>query len=269
MSKSFTWVVQANLLRHSKEDVALQLRDLGIPFVGVNVIPFSDDLTFLFDEPTGTRVIPYGSAALMRRAIKRGWEGLYFDGERFRVDTWLQNRTDMLNDDSVCLPAGKALEWIAGRPERHWHVRPVEDLKVFAGLVMRTSEIRDWLTKAEGPMQLTGEFSTETPIAIASARMLKAEWRWFVVGGKIVDGSMYRFDGRPMRRHEDDVSVIAEAQDFANDWLPHKTCCMDIALTENGPRVIEFNCFNGSGFYDHDVAKIVRAVTDYAEATTS
>ncbi len=263
---SFTWVVQANLLRHSKEDVAVQLRELGIPFVGVNVIPFSDDLTFLFDEPESARVIPYGSAALMRRAMNRGWEGLFFDGERFRVDAWLQNRTDMLNDDAVCLPAGMALQWIRGQSFGDWHVRPVEDLKVFAGLVMRTNEIEDWLTRAEGPMQLTGEFSTETLIAISSAKTLKAEWRWFVVGGKIVDGSMYRFDGLPMRKHEDDASVIAEAQDFANDWLPHPTCCMDIALTEDGPRVIEFNCFNGCGFYDHDVAKIVREVTNYANA---
>jgi hypothetical protein len=141
MSGSFTWVVQANLLRHAKENVALQLRAQDIPFVGVNVIPFSDELTFLFDEPTSTRVIPYGSAALMRRAIKRGWEGFFFDGERFRVDTWLSHRTDMLNDDSVCLAAGDALKWIAGQPERDWHVRPVEDLKIFAGLVMSTASL--------------------------------------------------------------------------------------------------------------------------------
>jgi hypothetical protein len=129
MAEPFIWAVQANLLRHSREDVAVQLRELGIPFVGVNVIPFSDELTWLFEEPAGTRVIPYGSAALIRRAMNRRWNGLFFDAERFRVDTWLWNRNDMLNDRAVILTAGDALEWIATHGQRSWHVRPVEDLR--------------------------------------------------------------------------------------------------------------------------------------------
>lgn len=263
MSESVSWVVQANLLRHSREDVALVLRELGIPFVGVNIIPFSDELTYLFDEPECRKVVPYGSAGLMRRAAKRGWEGLFFDPEKFRVDTWLMNRTDMLNDDAACMPVGKVLEWLSRQPYGDWHVRPVEDLKLFAGQVMRTNEIRDWLDKAVPAIQVDDLFNADTEIAIAPAKTLKAEWRWIVVGGKVVDGSMYRFDGRPRRVHEEDPAVIREAQAFADDWLPHQTCVMDIALVEDGPRVIEFNCFNGSGFYEHDLPKIVRAVTDY------
>jgi hypothetical protein len=40
---------------------------------------------------------------------------------------------------------------------------------------------------------------------------------------------------------------------------------MDTALTEKGLRVLEFNCFNGCGFYEHDLAKILPVVTDFVE----
>jgi hypothetical protein len=55
---------------------------------------------------------------------------------------------------------------------------------------MLTSELIDWLGKADGGPQISsGLFTRDTEIAIAPAQNLKAEWRWIVVGGKVVDGA--------------------------------------------------------------------------------
>ncbi|MBT2748957.1 ATP-grasp domain-containing protein [Lysobacter sp. ISL-50] len=41
---------------------------------------------------------------------------------------------------------------------------------------------------------------------------------------------------------------------------------MDVAQTDDGFKVIEFNTFNSSGFYAHDIGKIVAAVTAHFTA---
>ena len=72
----------------------------------------------------------------------------------------------------------------------------------------------------------------------------------------VVSGSERAMKGQTQQKEEKDEKVIAEAQTFADKWLPHENCVMDIALVDGKPKVIEFNNINGSGFYDHDVEKV-------------
>ena len=39
---------------------------------------------------------------------------------------------------------------------------------------------------------------------------------------------------------------------------------MDLALVKEGLKVIEFNCINASGFYDHDVKAIMTSLYEYS-----
>lgn len=260
-----TWVVQANMLNKDRQqDVAWALRDLEIPYVGVNVIPFSDDLEFLFDIPTDKEIIPYGSTSLIRHAQKYNWSGLFFlPTENFQTHVWNQNRDDMLNNDAEVMTVKEASIKFSTKEKRElFFIRPVEDLKAFSGTVTSAEEISRWMSSIDaGNFQIT----EDTMVAISHPKTILAEWRWFVVGGKIADGSMYYHNGSFYKKHETDRDVIDEAQTLADKWLPHETVVMDVALTNYGPRVIEFNCLNGSGFYDHDIRKIVRTVTDYVD----
>jgi len=259
-----TWVVQANLLsKERQQDVAWALRDLEIPYVGVNVIPFSDELEFLFDMPLGRGIIPYGSTSLIRHAQKFNWSGLFFSKTNFQVPVWNQNRDDMLNNDADVMTVKEASVKFSTKDKRElWFIRPVEDLKAFTGTVTTSEEISRWMTSIDG-----GNFQIQedTMVAISQPKEILAEWRWFIVGGKVIDGSMYQHKGSLVKTHETDEKVIQEAQTFADKWLPHQTVVMDLALTNYGPQVIEFNCLNGSGFYGHDIAKIVKAVTEYVD----
>ena len=259
-----TWVVQANMLSKDRlQDVAWALRELEIPLVGVNVIPFSDELEFLFDAPLGRGIIPYGSTSLVKHAQKHNWSGLFFPKANFQVPVWNQNRDDMLNNDADVMTVKEASVKFSTKEKRElWFIRPVEDLKAFSGTVTTAEEISRWMSSIDG-----GNFQIfeDTMVAISQPKTILAEWRWFVVGGKVIDGSMYHHNGALYKKHETDNAVIHEAQTLADKWLPHETVVMDIALTNYGPQVIEFNCLNGSGFYDHDIRKIVRAVTDYVD----
>lgn len=267
-----TWLLQNNFIRnHDTDQVGLITRALDereIAYQLVNVIPFSDEMEVIYsynvDGELPEKTIPYGATKLTKYAGRlTNWKGNFFVPETFRVDRWLKERNDMLNSDAEIMTVADAMVKF-GRIDNEsvWFIRPLEDLKAFSGTVTTAEEIGKWLNSIESG---NFSFSPDTLVTIAAPKIIKAEWRYFVVDGKVVDGSIYMLRGYRLVQREKDPAVLAEAQTFADKWLPHPTCVMDLALTEDGVKVIEFNAFNSSGFYYHDIPKIIYAVTDYVD----
>lgn len=263
MSHDVTWVLQANLLRKPKDELAFTLKDLNIPFIGANVIPFAKTLQLLDVLPAHKALIPCGSTSLLRYARQAGWQGVFFDAQTFRVDTWLSHHPDMLNQAEVLSVEQAAAKW--RERSGYWHLRPIEDLKLFSGRVLSAEELSRWLENPDSLQSRTGHIAPETLIAISPAQKLLGEWRWFIVGGEVLDGSLFKLKDARIRRHEQDEGLIRSAARLAEKWLPHEVCVMDTALTPEGLKVTEFNCFNCSGFYEHDTALILRKVTKYLQ----
>lgn len=256
------WVVQSNFLDINQINPIVEaLREYNIPFQDVGVIPFSDEFITPL-ETDSVDLIPYGSTTLMKLAEKRGWTGLFFDRNTFNAMRWVMERSDMLNADGYFTTVERAPDVLKNSSDDDvWFIRPAEDLKAFNGTVTNTKEIRRWMSSVESG---NFSFSADTPIVIASPKEILMEWRYFVVDRKIVTGSSYKYKNMKLTRREEDPKVLKEAQEFANGWLPHETCVMDLALTPSGVKVVEFNCLNSSGFYYHDIKAFVKAVTEYA-----
>ena len=256
------FIIQHNMMNGiSLGSIASALVDNNIPHKFVGVIPFSHEITS--DEPLiGNEFIPYGSTLMTSLTSK--WRGHYHDPKTFDVAVWNANRNDMLNNDwrSFIISIKGAIEILGAMDDdRLIFTRPCLDLKAYSGQVMNAKELREWLTDAmacesSGSYQL----SPDTMIVLAEPKNIQAEWRWFIVDGEVVSGSMYRFKGVLDKREELDAAVIREAQAFAGCWLPHRNCVMDLALVDGEMKVIEFNTINSSGFYDHNVEKIICAL---------
>lgn len=259
-----TWAIQANLLDNVQiSQITDALTALQIPYVPLQVIPFCDDITYGAEAPEGVDVIPYGSAKLSRLAQRMGWKGMFFDPQLFRVDVWNTNRDDMLNNDAEVMLVGELNERFKFiSDDELFFIRPVEDLKAFNGTLTNAKEIRRWMSSVD-----SGNFSfnIDTPVVVAQPKHIDGEWRWFIVDGKVISGSIYKMHGQRLTQRELDQDVIDEAQELANKWLPNRTCVMDVALTKGCPKVIEFNCFNSSGFYYHDISAVVKAVSTYVD----
>lgn len=252
-----TWVIQSNRIKTSQTLPLVQaLRGLGEPLLDVCIA--DGEFITNFDHWVGNRIIPYGSTQLVEMALLAGWKYLFFDRARFRVDAW-RAHPKMLNWDAEIMTLSQAKQIACSRGK--WFIRPLHDLKQFHGHVIDAAELVQWVTRLEqGDCEVKGD----TKVALSSPKEIQMEWRYFIVGGRIVTGSSYRFKGQPHQKREIDVDVIAEAQAMADLWLPHECCCMDVALVDGEPRVIEFNCLNASGFYDHDIEAFARAVSKYA-----
>lgn len=231
------------------------------PHEFVGVIPFSRNI-----EPSQKTidVIPYGSTLMTTIGLNLGWKGLYFDLGKFNYFTSAQNRNDMLNSDAFIGDALKAIDYAELYSGRDLFIRPSDDLKQFSGQVMPADEICIFLKDAiECESEGSYKMLANTKIVISLVKKISAEWRWFIVGGKIVSGAIYMAHGQRLNRIETEKSVILEAQQMAEKWLPHENCVMDLALVENKLKVVEFNCINSSGFYGHDVNAIFKALWEY------
>src|SRR5271157_1239766 len=218
-----TWVVQANLVSKERDQsVNWALQELDIPYVDVNVVPFSDDLVISYPI-TGKKIIPYGTTSLVKHAAKMEWEGLFTNND-FQVDSWNRHRNDMLNSDAEVMTVKEAGVQFSTRAKNElWFIRPLEDLKIFSGTVTTAEEISHWMASIDSG---NFQFSEDTLIAISQPKTILAEWRWFIVDCRVIDGSMYHHNGSLYKKHETDVDVICEAQELADKWLPHETVVM-------------------------------------------
>lgn len=258
------FLIQSNLMGESQLNLVKDaVADLPHQFV--ELVPFTHQITPDISV-NDNDIIPYGSTLLTSVGYTYyNWHGLYFDLTNFNYAACLRNRSDMLNDGSV-VTIEKAIRILKVCPEKQeWFVRPSLDMKQFTGMVIEAKECADWFVDAmECDSSGSYKMTPETEVVLAIPQQIQAEWRWFIVGGKVISGSMYRLRGKLIKERETDKMVIEEAQKLADGWLPHECCVMDTALVDSQIKVIEFNCINSSGFYDHDVKSIFQELYNYS-----
>lgn len=235
------------------------------PHAYVGMIPYSEDIT-CDEELTGVDYIPYGSVLLTKLAYEKyKWRGLYFDYDNFNYKTYIKNRDDMLN--STVMKAHEVAEYMTKQPsDKEFFVRPSLDLKLFSGQVLSAVEWAEWLNDAINCESLgTYAIDKDVEMIVSEPVEINAEWRWFIVDGKVISGSTYLMHNQMRVRRERDQDVIDEAQSFADKWLPNKCCVMDLALVNfDTIKVVEFNAINSSGFYNCDVKKIIDSLYEYS-----
>lgn len=257
------FIIQYNLIN---EEQLLKLKEVVCiyPHEYVSVIPFSHEIKA--DKPLeGIDYIPYGSTLFVTLTSELKWKGCYFDLDKFNYAAFLKNRNDMLNSNIYTIK--EALEYLKTQSEdKIWFTRPSKDLKQFSGLVTSSKSCIEYFTNALlADSSSVAQLKPDTDIVLSEPKNIEAEYRWFVVDRKVVSGSMYRNNGMMFRQRVTEPKIIAEAQTFADGWLPHNNCVMDLALVDGKIKVIEFNCLNGSGFYDNDVKAIFDAMWKYEE----
>jgi hypothetical protein len=94
----------------------------------------------------------------------------------------------------------------------------------------------------------------------APPRPIDAEWRCFVVGGQVVDGSEYRRAGRPSMFRGVPPAVVDLVEAAAARWRPAEVVCIDVASSGARFGIVEANCFNAARLYAADPVTVLGAV---------
>ncbi len=230
----------------------------------ISLIPYSEEI-ISNNSINGIDYIPYGSSRLLELAHKLNWKGVHYNPETFNYESAKLNRFDMLNDLFI-MNIKEAITFFEYNLDqnRKWFIRPNEVFKYFSGIVMTAKEAANFLADAlncqsEGTYRLKDDLE----IVISNPVKIDIEWRYFIIGGKIISGSVYMKDGKFLSERVIDKPTLREAQMLADRWLPNDCVVMDVALVEGELKVIEFNCINCSGFYDHDIDLIFKEWYNY------
>lgn len=269
------WVVQENIFKEQAYDEFLhQLARLSIPHSVHKVVPFVGEL-----EPDiilgRTNVIVWGSYSMRHVAKKKGWKPGSFSMEHAQ---WLEQMKSpwakyLLNADAK-LSRFRDVHPVS--PSDPLFIRPYEDSKTFAGMVIYPREFREWQNKVlvlgeDDGSTLTGD----TMVLSAPPKTIRAEYRFWIVEGRVITGSLYKrgdtvvyeevYQSHHNKAHSFALAMVSSMS--TDKWNPAGAFVLDIADTDDGFKIVEAQNINSAGLYAADVQRLIMALEDYGNRT--
>lgn len=234
--------------------LAQTLTAAGKPFIAIGMIPFTHEVTGLHDADPAAPTLVYGSTQTAAKIAD--WTtfrpGVFWKDSWWDPRTWVGKRSDFLNETMRTITVQELRQtWV----DELTFVKSV-GVKYLTGMVLEpVKEDHDnWLIE-QSVLDGTDE------LVMSPVVKLEAEWRFFVVDGEVVTGSMYRKEGIRRRNLPVESQVWEAAARATKEWMPSPNIVIDLALLSSGEyKVVEFNCLNSSGFYNSDVSKLVDAL---------
>jgi len=262
-----TWYIQSSINIEKHDRIFDICENLNIPFVSLPIIPFTtevpDDIEYIHPA------IPYGTCKYVRLSKKH---------PILSKNTWYDK--DLLNSAKYYQALG---DKYLNEPLFHGTVRDLPifdevflksnaDLKEITGGVYtkeNITELKDALKGTDSELYYGGDIiSLDTVVYCSSLKNLEYETRNIFVNGEWITGSFYRQEQKMKRerlqkdKHSD---IINFAKDCIDIYNPFPVTVIDVGMSDNGLKCIEYNCFNASGWYDCDDELIVQSITDYVK----
>jgi ATP-grasp domain, R2K clade family 3 len=261
--KNMHWILQNNIFSETGWDTLLAtLERFQLPWSEHKIVPFVGDL---LPEPAinHKNVICIGAYSMRHIARRHGWQpgvfDLYAQDFEQQLIHWGQH---MLNANSIVCRFEDAVF-----TDEHMFVRPTNDSKYFAGRIFSRDEFVPW-QKAVCSLGLEDgtSLTPQTMIQLAKPITIYAEYRFWVVKGKIITSSLYKRGDRVIYSSQVDAIFANYVNERLAEWLPLETFVIDVCDTENGIKIVEINTLNASGFYAADVQSLVLALDEaYSE----
>ena len=268
------WVIDRSLGRRNAlgqggeagyESLIAALEHSQTPYTLVRKIPFSGDLIDPDDTSPDPQPITLdiegpvfvcGTMAMANTARHYGWSPGYIDApdQQQLIEAWGHH---MLNYEARI---GKFSEIVP--PAAHFFARPVDDSKSIAGTVFEREQFEEW---RERVMRVQGSDTTikaDDLFMMAPIRKIFAEYRLYVMDGKIATGSRYKLGSRVFYTTDLDPAMLDYARARIAEFCPRRALCLDIAHIEGDEpyKVIETNAISSAGFYACDMQIFVNSI---------
>lgn len=262
---SMHWVLSGNIFNEfAWEEMLATLERFDISYSEHKVVPFVGEL--LPDPPAdlnGGNVIVIGPYSMRHISKQKGWYPGSFDLEpfdfRLQKEKWGEQ---MLNFDSHVVEF-KDAHWAE---DEQRFIRPINDSKFFAGKLYEWDEFRAWQRNVcVLDLDYGNSLTPETLIQVSTPKTIFAEYRCWVVKGKIITISRYKFGWKVAYDNWDRPigdTVREYAQTRVNEWQPLDAFVIDVCETSDGFKIVEINTLNSCGFYACDMQKLIMSLQD-------
>ena len=249
------YIVQENVFReHNYNLIFDTLTKLGLEFEVITCLPNSDS----FDVKTNRKdVFTFGSIRMAKLAAEKDWfPGSFFGGNHDYSVYSKFYKENLLNYDCIIKEFLDPIEWSYNETK---FIRPCKDSKLFNGQLFTKTKWEDLIEQRKQNANYT-KLNEPQLIQIGKPKTIYKEARIWIVGGKIVTSSYYRFGQYVAYEENVDPEGLEFAQKMVDLYQVAECFVMDICLTPDGWFVVEINCINCSGFYKGDLQKLVMAL---------
>jgi len=281
------WLVEADIFEDNSDKLVEIVKRKGMDIKILKYIPFDEDLVSrvseMYDE--GDCVIFYGSLNFGRKLKQTTFvPGVYLNEKAFECTSYypVLNALLLHHYDYMMLPYGDLVNF-KERLFKHFgdkiFIRPNSGFKEFTGMIVEKDKFEDCI-------ELAGFYDVEPNllVLISSVENILKEWRFVIVDGKVISGSLYRDWSAPAKHAKssptrdyvlshshslwegckDDIAWKT-AQKAADIYNPDRCWTIDVAMNEIGLySVLEIGCFSCAGLYGNDLDKVVDAVSEAA-----
>jgi hypothetical protein len=250
------WIIQDSLswtaLQNNCNPLILALQKLNKKFYTCGVIPFEHKITGIDEIDLSIPTMFYGGTLLPILAKKLNYKGeIFWEDDYWNPSIWANNRSDMLNQNIIESTIGELKEHWISKPT---FIKPIA-VKEFTGMVLEGIEDKDWF------IQEYSALDSKLKIICSPALNIEREWRFWIVGGKVITGSQYKKNGCLAIKAPIEDRIYNIVNEMSQVWLPTKNVVMDISEMRNGEfKVVEFNSIHSSGFYNADIEKFIIAI---------
>jgi ATP-grasp domain, R2K clade family 3 len=250
------YIVQENLFSEENYDnLIIGLDRLKLPYEIVKVLPFIDDIKFKTNRKD---VFPFGSIKMARVSKNYGWKpGSQMNSNHDFLVYKDYYKENLLNWDSKIIKFGDENFF----SEKLFFARPTKDTKVFTGQVFDMDEWREFRDRSFKNGHST-VLDSDTEIQISSVKQINQEIRFWIVKGEIITASQYKLGYSVI--HSDVIDKAAYS--FCNKMIKlfelNDAFVMDLALINNGYKIIECGCINCAGFYKANMQKLLMSLED-------
>jgi hypothetical protein len=258
------YVVQENVFREENYNTLIDaLEHLGLDYDVVRVLPFVEKIVKLGDDPEAEYrqerrdVFVFGSLKMARISRDRGWVpgSLMTENHDFKVYRE-HYREELLNWDSAVYRFGDDFPM-----DRPFFARPVLDSKVFTGGVFDHQTWCEFRERARNNGHST-QLDESTEIQVSSVKQVQKEFRFWVVDGRVITGSLYKLGRRAVTSEVVDDEAWEYAQRMVDKFALAPAFVIDVCLADGQWKIVECGTINCAGFYKANLGKVLMALED-------
>lgn len=147
-------------------------------------------------------------------------------------------------------------------------IRPSNGYKTFAGQLLPFDNFEREFNVL---LQSYGGIEPETLVLLSNTQDISEEYRFIVIDGKVISGSLYMDENNmgTYKPYYDKVCTNQDAIDFATEMTklhtPDKAYTIDVCKTSRGDyKLLEINSFNCASMYGNDYDAVVKATNELA-----
>lgn len=267
------WIIDRHILESETDqgDFIPALMNSGSDFFVTRYVPFADNEYGPKEWETQPTIL-YGSWNYINKCDIGFSPGAYGFSKNLDVNVYYNHvpKDLLLNGDGIITTFGQ----FKNDPKRFFElfhelsrifIRPVSGFKTFTGFVLDINEIDYELNST---MQLTSVMD-ETYILVAPYKQILDEQRFLIVDGRVVDGSLYKKNGKShidgSCLNDSFIGSFNVAKQMAkNAWQPDSIYICDVARTHDGFQIIELNSFACAGLYGMNKPIVIEAINKFA-----